>query len=412
MSANDRTEQRNRSAMQKIRSTECRLHSKRTPFIACVLSLAGLAVAACAGDDGSAADIAAVAQAAAPSTAACEAANVALPLRGTMTVTTNGETSTGSFVLLEDGSFRFDVTYPSGETISTAFDATSLSSNGLATDASGKRAGPGSLSMTGQALSGPYAQMSLLDYYLHQSMARGLAAAADGEVAKATYDVSPEDQASSGYAGDDSEPSAATVTASVNVAAAVACDVQITSGDLSTSTVVEGLERFVGTREVLHVADPVPDTLPGPVDAGFRTIERATAADLVPYTVVLPEEPLPGFALVWIGHAKEAAGADGTAPDVLTAVYRNAGREIVVTQQSLKPDSSPAVDPYRVVDVSGAGRRSGRSLPTGVEGLTLIDASSDGTLPHAWGSALDMLVSIGGDLNAEELASVAQSLDG
>lgn len=203
--------------------------------------------------------------------------------------------------------------------------------------------------------------------------------------------------------------------------------------DRATVTPIE-YTFFAGPDAVLEVevadlaldvgADPttfvlaVPEgvVVEDPIDYGFRRVANPhEAAAITRYDAAVPAVLPEGFELAHVGVASEAGptGAEAANPpsvDVISLSYRRGFEQIVVTTRRAEdPEGFGWNDPFGTEgvlldadeQVLSAGRFAGVSVEL---------ATTPPTLPHLWGEGPELVFTVSGSLDRDELVAVAESL--
>jgi hypothetical protein len=147
--------------------------------------------------------------------------------------------------------------------------------------------------------------------------------------------------------------------------------------------------------------------------AGFKPVSPEEASAAVPYPVLVPEEVPAGFRLDAVAVNREVpsiTGAEGMNPPVTDVVVMRWRKGFLSFALTLRPGGGQAWD-----DPFGAEGKVFRRIPVRAElpglsplaGTLVVDG---GAPPHLWGITSDIVVTADGDLSAEELRRLAESL--
>ncbi len=183
------------------------------------------------------------------------------------------------------------------------------------------------------------------------------------------------------------------------------------------------LDVAVSDLVVDGAADPGPFTMAVPegvevttIDHGFRRVtDPLAAAAAAGYPAAVPGFVPEGFELAEAAVAERAqpTGAEGGNPpstDVISLSYRRGFEQLVVTtRRAVDPEGFGWSDPFGAEGVLldaeerelGAGRFAG---------VTVEVATTPPTLPHLWGESPEVVFTVSGSLDRDELVAVAESL--
>ena len=249
------------------------------------------------------------------------------------------------------------------------------------------------------------------------SLVRALLAAPDSQVTETTYegrdawvlDVAVEPNLVADYSADRLE---VTVDQDTGFPARVVATYQ---GNLVQEMRLESLEIDPVLPE-----DAFDLALPAGVDAfpqdmGFVRVVPDAVADAVEYAPVTPEWLPEGYELSTVAVASEAqaTGKEGMNPPsrgVVSMVYRRGFDRFVVTTRLTGTDPAAWSDPLS----GGEGfidRPEEITLASGVfaggRAERVVDPNS---VPHLWVLGDELVLTVAGDLTAEEIVQVAESL--
>lgn len=190
-----------------------------------------------------------------------------------------------------------------------------------------------------------------------------------------------------------------------------------TNGDeLMYEVRVEDLEVNGEAPQDAFTLEFPPGTEVSRTDVGFRRVSLDEAAAAVGYDPLVPGELPEGYELSDVAVAQRA-GATGefqSNPATIDAVslsYRRGLDQIIVTTRLIRDDESAWSDPFatgegRIAEPERVSFDSGALA--GSAGELVIDPMME---PHVWALGEDLVVTVSGDLNREELMRVAGSLE-
>ena len=149
-------------------------------------------------------------------------------------------------------------------------------------------------------------------------------------------------------------------------------------------------------------------------DQGFRRVGLDEVEGIVGYAPLVPAWLPDGFELddVTVAPQGGPTGSEAMnplAPDVVSMVYRRGfDRIVLTTRAAIEGDwSDPLATGEGFVDRSERIRLE-RGALSGVEANLLIVPLA---LPHIWALSDDLVVTVAGDLNREQLLRVSESLE-
>ncbi len=147
-------------------------------------------------------------------------------------------------------------------------------------------------------------------------------------------------------------------------------------------------------------------------DAGFRRVPLARVRDEAGYAPFVPSTPPEGFALADVAVASRAdataGGANPPSRGVVALGYRRGLAQVVVTtRRAVEGDWR---DPFAVpgVELRSQPVRLQAGALAGADASLVVDPRS---VPHLWLRRAGLIVTVSGDLTADELVAVAQSLE-
>lgn len=167
------------------------------------------------------------------------------------------------------------------------------------------------------------------------------------------------------------------------------------------------------SRADLAVDVPADVVLSGS-DQGFDRVELDDVKAFVGYAPLVPSWLPEGYELADVTAAREGGptGSEGMNPQasgVVSLVYRRGFDRIVLSTRLAAPGdwSDPLATGEGFVDLPEQIRLE-RGALSGVEANLLIVPLA---IPHVWALTDDLLVTVAGDLNRDELLRVAESLE-
>jgi hypothetical protein len=172
---------------------------------------------------------------------------------------------------------------------------------------------------------------------------------------------------------------------------------------------IENLRVNAGRDEVFRLEPRKGQTVTR-YDMGFDRMTLDRAATIVGYEPLAPKWLPSGFELSDVGVAEAARPTGGEAHrnpdsrDVVSISYRRGLDQIVVTTRRTGPSPERWRDP-----VVGSSVRATQPEPVDVaghDGELVIDPNS---VPHVWAVAGDLVVTIAGNANRDELLRIAGS---
>lgn len=247
------------------------------------------------------------------------------------------------------------------------------------------------------------------------SVVAALAAASDPKVEEVTYDGRPA-WLFSAPTGNEGEQRRVTVDRETGVP--VRNDL-IRDGKISSGWRIEGL-RVSPTVTAIAPLEPRPGQDTTTYDVGFRRVSPSEARSLAEYTPLVPQHLPSGFTLSAVAYAAsshatfEEDGGNPPSLDVVSFAYRRGFDEIVVTTR--RTDSSPgtsAADWQDPLHVSTAPASEPAQITftggelAGQTGKLVIEPDE---LPHIWTAGPELVVTVAGTIDRDELLQVANSL--
>ena len=151
-------------------------------------------------------------------------------------------------------------------------------------------------------------------------------------------------------------------------------------------------------------------------DAGFRRVPLERVAATVGYAPRVPRAMPEGYRRAEVAVARRGGptgveGGNPAAADVVSLAYRRGFDRVLVTTRRAGPDPAAWSDPLA----------SGEGLPDRPRPVTVAGGALDGTrarlvvgpraTPHLWAIDEGLVVTVSGDLDAEDLLAVAGSLE-